>query len=248
MRVLKTILKVLLIVVILAGLAGLGMLALSKTAPKDYAPLEFSAAQQDTVTQDFFREFFDFNNQAGSGKPFEWTLTQEEANSYLTYMDAIGKFAPKPVKPVAAMQEAGFSDPMLIMRDGYMTLMIFSTRYDRVLSVDVTPTIDSGGFFSVQVRQVRVGLLPVPRMFWADKLAEVRRQFSGHLAKAEKLTGGQLPVDRLATLLRAVVESMDGQAVRPEIIAPVGKHRVLVDSLRMELGKMTLHCIREDRK
>lgn len=243
MRPVKIALWTLLLLPVLIGLAVLATLALLKSVPGDYQPMSLSPSDQETVMRQFVKHTVeDFLNPAGAGGDFQWTLTEEQANAYLASMDAIASQAPRPVQPSKALAELNLSDPMIKIRQGRLTLMIFSTRYNRLLNVDFSPQVDAKGSFRLRVVTVRVGRMPLPRILWQDRLEEVRRRLLQQLSGAQADTSqrSEQPIGRLAELLGGMVGAMNGQEVPARI--SLSRRQVEVRSIEMVTGLLTVHC------
>jgi hypothetical protein len=65
------------------------------------------------------------------------------------------------------------------------------------------------------------------------------------LARNENLDGGQaggVSVGKVSKMLSRIMDMLQGQYTRPEITWPMGRHRVLIDQVHLEDGKITIHA------
>ncbi len=213
--------------------------------PAGYDPVHLSVEEQDRWARLFSNHIVnDFYSKAGAGRPFAWTLTAQQANHYLAAIDGIATLrsfeAGKRVYAMARMEKAGLVAPAVAMGDGLLTLMVHQKRHDKIISVDIGFAFEDE-FMTARLRGVRVGTMPIPLMLLEGRLAEVRAKLSDQLVQAERAGDpgpGSLRVTRLAKLLRQVLRMLDGQWIRPEI--EVDRHRVLVESIDIEEGKLAI--------
>ena len=245
MRIRRVILWTALGAVVAAVVAAALIYGMICRVPAGYRPRYLTAEAQDEAMQQFVQHVVDFGNDAGEGRPFTWSITADQANDYLGAIDAIASLRAEEAAHVAAqMERAGFTGPAVGMGNGVLTLMIRSTRHEKIISADVAFDFDDGGDLTARIAGVRVGAMPVPQGMLSEKLAEMRRWMQEQLAGAKDQPGrvGPVRVRDLAGILRQVLEMMDGRYVRPELVWPLGKHRVLVRRIEITPGRLTLHC------
>jgi len=175
-KILKRLILLLVVVVLAAG--ALAYVQASRV-PDNYRPAQLGAAErQDAVDQFWGASVADFNNGAQNVVPFQWQIASIDLNRYLASIDAIAAANPsgrsKPGDVDKMMAKAGLSEPAVSFGDGVMTLMVRSTAYSKVMSVDVAVAED----LRIETVATRLGQLPLPDAVGAaalDKLKEVIR-------------------------------------------------------------------------
>jgi hypothetical protein len=246
MSVRKWIVRALLLLVLAVLIAAGGAYVLSTRAPAEYRPAALAPEQQEQHRAELVEQVADFHNQAGAGQPFRWTISQQQANDYLSSLDAFARLDPgNRVVPSREMERVGLRAPAVAMRDSSLRLMVYSTKYDKVLAADVAFQFDAQGRLRLAVESVQIGSLPVPASLADQKLATLREQLSGLLRQAQADGAGAVgPVATkdLAELLAATVSMLDGQAVDPVLPIPGHHtvHRVRIQSVTIADGKLTL--------
>ena len=191
----------------------------------------------------FLELYGDFSEYGGAGKPFAYRITADEVNMCLASMDQIASLqSAKPVLATAKLKQAGFSDPLVVMNDGVLTLMVWSIEYGKVISIDLTFIFDKRGDMRLEILATRIGALPVPKALLENRLRQLRGNLKNLLGRAND-TGNNIPTRDIARLLRAVVDMLDGQAVRPEVMwRDLGaKHPLLITNVVITDGVLTLH-------
>ncbi len=237
--------------VVLAVIAAAVIYATACRVPSNYQYRPLAAEQQKQALDELVAQVFDFGNKAGAGEPFTWTLTAQQAGRYLASLDAVASLFDAKEFPSTEMEKIGLSGPAVAMRPGVLTLMVHSLKYDKIISVDLTFAFDAAGSLTAHTQAVKVGVLPAPRSFLAGVQQRACRELAEKLGDAEKLSEvhlGPVPLARFARLLRNVVGMLDGQAVRPELVWPRGKHRVLVERLEIDQDRLTLHVVPLSRR
>jgi len=168
----KAVRRVLLVLVLL--LVGLGIWAYVQAGriPEDYRPAGFGNDDERTHSIDRFWDSADeFHNHAQNVVPFEWKIEAGHLNEYLALLDQIIAARPTGWSPGdlnKMLADVGLSEPAVSFGDGVITLMVRSTDYNKVLSVDVG--IDE--LLQVQTLGTRVGRLRLPEA--AGRAAMVR--------------------------------------------------------------------------
>jgi hypothetical protein len=252
MKVGRFILRAVLALIGLALLVALVGYLLVSASPGAYKPQNLSAEQQELQVRRFVNHINAFGEGAGAGEPFEWKISAQQVNSYLASMDAIASLpANKPVEPSAKLAKAGLTEPAVAFENGVMTIMARSTKYDKVFSADVVFAYQDGSI-STRVQAVRVGLVKVPESMVQEGMARVNARVAADLATAADTANdaslGMIPMDKMNEFLHRVVQMIDGQYVRPEVVWPLGRHRVLIDNIDVRDGWLTLHAVPVARK
>ncbi len=233
----------------LAVVVAAGMIyAMACRIPPAYHYRALTAEEQkeslDSLIADHI--FHRFGNKAGAGLPFTWTITAARANEYLASLDAVGSLCEPPTYPSLEMERAGLSGPAVAMHQGVLTLMVHAKRYDKIFSTDLAFDFNGQGDLTARTLAMRVGVMPVPQSFLGKLHQQIRRQLAEHLAKAEKVRDrriGPVPVGDFAKLLRNIIRMADGECIRPELVWPLGKHRVRIDRVEISEGKLSIHFV-----
>ncbi|MDY7010507.1 MAG: hypothetical protein SVV80_07105 [Planctomycetota bacterium] len=195
----------------------------------------------------FLELYGDFSKYGGAGEPFEFFITSDEVNMCLVSMDRIASLqSAKPVHATAKLEQAGFSDPMVAMDDGVLTLMVWSIEYGKVISADLSFIFDERGDMRLEILAIRIGVLPVPKSLLEGRIGQLREKLQNLLGRTGD-NGNNLssvaPTRDVARLLRAVASMLDGQAVRPKVPwRDLGaKHPLMITNVVITDGAMTLH-------
>jgi len=239
-------------VTLAAASAGV-LYLLASSVPEGYRPAQLSADQQREVAYNQFTpHVLKFGNEAQGLQPFTWTATAEQVNSYLASMDEIAAIRPGHQRGQVdkALADAGLAEPAVAFEAGAVTLMVRSTRYNKILSADVGFSFRPDGRLAIALKAVRVGYLPVPKSQVRQLLERLKRSLAGRLAAPERngdAAGGgssfqSLASQRVAELLGEVIAAIDEQPVGTEIVWPVGKKRVRIDAVDIADGALTLHA------
>jgi len=241
----KRLMRRMAVLVSTAAVAAGVLYLLAIRIPSYYKPLRLTMAEQEDGMRRFINHTSRFCSDAGSGKPFTWTLTAEQANLYLASTDSIASLPGRPLHPSARLAEAGFEDPAVAMRDGTLTLALRSRRHNKILSLDLQFQFNASGELTARISAARIGSLPVPRSLLAEHIANARLQLDRRLAEAcarPEDRVGPIRLDELAAMLRRLMEMTDGKYVSPVIVSPLGGHRSVVKDIRITRGRLTLHC------
>jgi hypothetical protein len=241
-----------LVVTVLVVLAGAILFGLASRTPSNYHPAHLTPAQQDEQATLLANHIAEFGNRAGAGDEFWWTITADQANKYLASIDSIVSMAyEKSSTPMAELAKLGFSEPAVAMNDGVVTVMVNYAKYGKILSADLVAGFDKEGKLNFSVRQMRVGDMALPDAVVGQHLDDARVKLMHKLSAAKDETGariGPVPVEAFRGLAYRVVEMLGGKYVSPEIVWPVGaKHRVLVDQIVAQDGKLSIHSVPYNR-
>ncbi len=247
LKILKVSLLALAGAVVLFVCVGSALLWMASSQPVQYAPVQLTPAQQDESMHEFVYRIQEFGNQTGVGQPFSWSLTQEQINSYIASMDAIDALAHGATHPSEQLKRLGFSSPTVVLHEGYLTLMVYLDRQDKVASADVAIEYDRDGNVRAAVRALRIGLVQVPESVWMQKWQHVQQEVAQRLASTDGAdAGGAGPIGGISAgamgkMLSRVLDMLQGKYVRPEVVWPVGRQHVLIDQVKLEEGKLTIH-------
>ena len=161
-------------------------------------------------------------------------------------MDQIASLrSPKPVYATAKLAKAGFRGPLVSINDGVLTLMVKSTQYDKIISVDLKFVFDDEGDMKMEILAIRIGVLPIPVAMLENQIQTLRGKLQNLLGRTNNNKGGSsvAPTKDAARLLRAVVDMLDAQAIRPEVTWPGDdvRHPLLITDVVINDGALTLH-------
>ena len=243
-RAIRRALGILLLVV---GLAAVLAYGLASRIPSDYRPARLTADQQQEQVNTFLALLGRFSEHGGAGRPFTWSVTEEDANLCLGSIDAIASFRPgEPVHPMAELEREGFADPAVAMHEGVLRLMIRSTGSKKILGIDLGFVFDDRGGVQAKILGMRVGAMPVPKILLRRKLRELRGDLQELLAEAEAGQSGSFGSIRtgdVARFLKAVVGMLDGEPASPELVWDdrAAAHPLRITKVELTEGKLTLH-------
>ena len=160
-------------------------------------------------------------------------------------MDEIASYYPtsRPIRPSPILQRAGFTGPVVAMDDGILTLMAWSTKYNKVISVDVNFVFDRAGSVRMQIIALRIGLVPVPKSFLEKVVSHLRERICRLLKRFKEAQGNyENDVKGIVKLLQTLANMLDGKPVKTEIKWKLGaaKH-IMIDAIEITDGVMKLH-------
>jgi hypothetical protein len=238
------------LVVLVAALAAAGIVLYVEASrlPGNYGPARLSAEEKEETASEFYRRIFDFGNKAQIPDPFTWSLTQEEANQYLASMDEIAGKGGKAGVVYKAMNDIGLADPALEFHDNTITLMVRAKDYNKVISADIAFEPVGEDKFRVLLRGVRIGDLAIPQSLIHDWLARQQKKLASELQAMPSGAGalspaGEPSLDEVAKVLATVVAAINEQPVSRDLVWPVQKKRVRIESVEITHGQLTLHVV-----
>jgi hypothetical protein len=210
MRILRTVKWVLILLVLaLAGAGGVFYWMLSRV-PDGYEPVKLNRRQRLHVANTVFPgDVSEFHNIVQAGRLDTYSLSQQRINEYLASLDEIATELghARPGLVHEKLQRMGLSEPAMDLRPGAMVFMVRSTKYEKVVSMEIGLTVkDSDVVASVDA--VRVGSMPVPRAMVRDQLARIGRALGRLMAGQEgpDTASGQV-WDAPSSVLPAVLEA-----------------------------------------
>lgn len=243
--------------------AAAGLYIQASRTPPNYSPAILSADQRDRAAKEFLNRKIlnDFGNATQRNRPFDWSIGEDELNRYLASMDEIASSAPT-VQPGAvhrAMADAGLAAPAVALRNGKLTLMVRSTKYEKILSADLAFTFNKDGMLLVRLVQARSGRLALPDRWLRDRLRRLGQSLDAEDRSARPAAGpagqshragrsGSLAVSSLdvAELLRVVLAAIDNKPIRPELTWGINERHVRISGIRISDGLLTLHVVPAD--
>ena len=244
---LRRIVKYILLLVLLAAI-GIGLYCYyqAQREPEAYQPTPMSPEQAHVVAQEFINRKIleEFGNKTQLNKPFDWTLTQQQANEALASTDEIAfLLGGKRGDIERQLERQGLSQPAVQFLDDRVVLMVRSKKYDKVLSVELSFTLLPDGRLSVQMEAVRVGRLSVPISLVETELMALRgSQAASAPAATQSSQGfGMVRAKDIGKILKAVFGAIDGKPIQPVLKWPVNHKKVSVKSVELVEGMMTLH-------
>jgi hypothetical protein len=245
MRTRRLILRLVLLLLVVALLAGSLLYGLASRVPAEYRRARRRAVSTAVGKRDFGEVASEFFRVAGAGRPFTWSVTADEVNYYLASADELASYGTaEPVSPLRRLERSGFAGPAVAMDDGVLTLMIESREHHKVLSVDLAFVFEKDGRVRAEIRAARVGAAPVPERLIRGQVAELRRRLTAMLSDVQDDAAALDPASATAVrVLRGVVAMLDGEAVRPGFVWDDGaaEHPLLVTGIHIDDGRLTVH-------
>jgi hypothetical protein len=121
--------------------------------------------------------------------------------------------------------------------------MIHSKTYDKVLSLEISFTSVSDDRLAVHLEDVRIGRQSVPRWLVDPELAAMESSLAPTTQSAtqDSPSLGMVHAKEVGKLLMTVFGAINGQPIRPVLKWPVNHKRVIVESVELSEGQMTLH-------
>jgi len=200
--------------------------------PDNYEPLTLSIREMENAAGQFARHTVQgFGNKVKVIKPFEWSITQNQMNGYLASMDEIAFNLPHGSKRGtvdAAMRRLGLSGPAVALSNGMVTLMIKSTKYNKVLSADVAVKFTDDKKLVFTLAGTRIGRLAVPSGLLKDKLDDLR----GRLSEGRR--------DGVSKMLAVLFAAVDGEPISPENTWTIQSIKVGIEGVTIADGELKL--------
>ncbi len=249
MRIGKIVLRLLLLVLLCLAGAGVYVYHQACSSPEGYQPLKLPPDQAQAAANAFINRKIieEFGNQTQLNRPFDWTLTQQQANEALASMDEIAfQLGGSPDAVKRQMEKQGLAGPAVQFKDDRVVLMVNSTTYDKVISLEMSVSSLPDGRLATRLEDVRVGRQSVPRSLVDEELAAVENSLAPATQNAEEegsVIGpvGLVHAKDLGKLLKAVFGAINGEPIRPVLKWPVNHKKVAVQSVDLYNGQMTLH-------
>ena len=227
-------------------LAAAGILYLLATGiPKAYRPAQLSADERREVAyNEFSPHAMAFGNPPEWDQPYTWSVTEERLNRYLASADEIAAIPPQrePGEVYRMMERAGLAEPAVALRDGVLKLMVRTTKYNKILSADVSFAFTADKRLSIHLAAVRVGHLPIPKSQVQSMLEELRQKLAtggpsgqGHGSAAAFEAG---PSEHAARLLAAIVSAIDKEPIDTEL--PISRRTVRIEGIDIADGRLTV--------
>ena len=250
---LKMILRILLILVLLVVLAGVVLYVLASRPPADYHPAQLTQKEKEQSARQFVSHISDFNNKAQKNEAFEWQITQEQLNSYLASADEIAanRLGGRRGEVRQALESAGLADPAVAMTDGVLTLLVRSSKHDKVVAADLAFRFTPDGRLAIRLTQTRIGQLPVPDRFLREQLQTVKEQLRRDQQKpvepAAQASGPGDSSEDVGRLIGAVIAAIDEEPITPELVGGLNHKKVRIEDLRLTPGKLTVRAVPIER-
>lgn len=160
--------------------------------PGDYRPIRERISPDDRreVAKVFVASFArDFWNKSEDVAPFEWTLTEDDLNQWVSCIDEIAFETNRRAMGTipSQMEGLGLSGWCISLTEDGIKVMVRSTQLDKVVSATLTFQQASGNRMLVGIGQVRIGKLMVPRTAIMGTLRKLRER----MGKGEQAEGGR---------------------------------------------------------
>ena len=235
------------VLISLLAVAGLGagvLYIMASVVPADYRPPVLSREKRKLAASRFYELVQNFVNEAENINPFEITLSQQEINEYLASIEEIFQKLPGPNDGNAhkLMDRARLAGPMVLLKDGRLTLMARATEYGKVVSLDLSLGFADSEQLRVGVTDAHVGILSPPGFLVRRALENVK----GRLGKPQRDAGGtgsahgMLPsAGEVGKLLHALIAAVDEEPIMP-IFAHRKTRGVQLTRIEISTGKVVL--------
>jgi len=249
----RRILRISLLVLLLAALAVVVLYFQASRIPSDYRPAQLSGREREQAARQFVSQISDFNNKAQLPQPFEWQITQEQANRYLAAADEIAanRLGGRPGEVREALESVGLSDPAVSLNDSILALLVRSSHYDKVVSADIRFTFLDDGRLQIRLAQTWVGQLPVPDALLRSQLERLKQKLAREQAQTRvrpRASSGEEPSsDEVGRLIASVISAIDEAPIDPVLVGGLNNKKVRIESIRIHDGKLTLRAVPVER-
>jgi len=239
------------ILAILLGIVttGVALYVQACRLPADYMPAILSHQQRKQQVETFAGQLLDFHRNAQHRQPYTLAFSQQRMNDYLASLDEIASGLPGSTMTEGqvnqAMADADVADPAVAFKRNVVTLMIRSTRRNKVFSVDVGLSFTVAGKLQVRLLAARVGRLSMPKDLITQVLSQLKYEARTWLeerdpSEATPAEDGVLSPGDIGGAMAAVVAAIDEEPI--DTTATIdGKRIRIVDVQITPGGDMTLH-------
>lgn len=217
--------------------------------PADYMPAVLSPQQRRRQVDNFAGQLMDFHRKAQHSLPYTLTVSQRRMNAYLASLDEIASDMPGSNfvsgQMNQMMADAGIADPAVAFGSDVVTLMVRSTRREKVLSVKLGFSFPSVGKLQVRLLAARVGRLSMPDDLAGQVLSQLKYEARRWLEDRETSdsthsAAASLGPGDVGGAMAAVVAAIDDEPIDTEVT--IGGKRIRIVDVRIEPGgDMTLH-------
>jgi hypothetical protein len=255
---LRTVRRAVIVVIVLCSLVAAAMYLLSSGIPAAYRPAQLPVEERRRTASRFVNHVLRFGNDAQDNAPYTWSVTEQQLNEYVGSLEEIADTRPGPSRQEVsrAMERAGLAEPAIILGDGMITVMVRTTKYNKILAADVSLTFTPERKLSLRLEGVRVGYLPVPKKQVHGLLSRLREKVdisdskgdSGEESGATDLLGPGVASERVGKLLGVMFSAIDGEPIETELVWPINKRYVRIDGIDIADKTVTLHVTPTRRK
>lgn len=217
---------------------------IASAPPAGYQPYQLTQKERKEAAQHFINDqgavFF---NKVHENQPFTHVITESDLNMYLASLDEIAFL--KPVRAgredeggrvLSAMDKAGVSDPAVKMDDGILTFMVQTRQARKVVSFDLAFVFDDDDHLRVELKQVRIGRMPVPQAILAASIEAVKQ------AVQRRAPDGEIGPEDFDTMLTGLVLAMGDEPVSTNIRFSRKRIRKIRD-IEVEDGQLKVHVV-----
>jgi flagellar basal body-associated protein FliL len=245
----KPIIKILIVVIFGLMLCASVIFLLASSIPSGYNPIRLNQQERELFAKDFIENHgLEFINKVGENKAFTHEISQDELNLYLASLEEIAFLKPgkagekkKSGEVCEAMDKAGLADPVVIMDDGVITIMVRTKGSNKVLSIDISMQITDDERLAVGLDGVRVGRMPLPTAVLNEGLATLKKSMT------KRDLDGENSAKDLDGLLATLLASINEEPITTEMKFRRKVIRKIVE-LNIEDGKLTMHVVPVDYK
>lgn len=228
------------LIVIFGGMLALALVFLAASSvPDAYEPYRMTQEDREHAAMHFANVHgIEFFNKAGDVKPFTHEITADDFNKYLAALDQIAFLRPPPAGKNQrigtvwkAMESAGIADPMVVIDNGILTVMVRTLGSNKVVSMDLRLEMVAPGKMKVALEGIRVGLMPVPQTAVGGGI----EQLKATLAERQKLEVASHK--DLDAMLAAIIAAIGEEPVETTLKLPRDRYR-RISRLELEDGAL----------
>ena len=219
--------------------------------PGAYRPMELTQLEKEGYAKRFVSRVTEFTNVGQMGQPFTWTIREEDLNGYLVSIDQIVALQPgrRHGEFQKVLDTAGLTEPIVQLADGWMTVMLRSNEYGKVLSAGIRIQMTDDGRLRVTLEDSRVGLLPIPRFEVRRRLREFQGSLQERLARLQRAAESDEGMVSIAfgrvdflLVLESLALAVDDQPL-PTRFEISGDHFVRIEDIVVTPDSVTLHLV-----
>lgn len=242
--------RALLILLLAVGVAAVSLYLLASRVPRRYRPASLNARQRTQSAKLFAGKMLgpQFGGKIQQPHPFSLSFSAEELNRYLASMDEIAALPPggEPGRVYRVMERSGVADPALVLGEGTLTLMFRLVNYGKILSLDLSLRYTPRRRLRVELLEVRLGEIAIPRSAFQGRLDNLRGALgskSGQPAgsgDADDEEGG-ISIGDVSAVLAKVIASIGAEPISTELPKKINGRIFRVDDIEISDERLTLH-------
>ncbi len=237
------------LIILLGVLLGtaLTLYLLANRRPADYRPTVLAAEGKEQARERLKDRVAEFVSRAGEISSYPdggqidpdqvmvMTVTQDEMNDWVASL---------PEQAEIEMARMGLREPAIALGDDRLTFYAFWAEHEKVVGIDFAFTFTPTGDLKLLLKGVRMGNLAMPRTFYDELVVRLERHIQRRLSQAD--AAGQesfagIPEEQIRSGAKALVDTLGGKPVRPEIREHFGQVRIT--GIDLAKGLLTLRVV-----